>query len=76
MILRNGKKTLNTNPSRIFTFSKNLIPNINLTAVNRNSPSKFSSFYNCVKGGNAAAARLLKKNARGYPQIFPCNARK
>ena len=60
----------------IFTWYKNLIPNTNSTAVNRNSPSKFSSFYNCVKGGNAAAARLFNKNSRGYPQIFPCNARK
>ena len=39
-----------------------------------NSPSKFSTFTNCVKTGNATAARLFKKSSRGYPQIHPCNA--
>lgn len=40
------------------------------------SPSKFSIFHDCVKGGNTAAARLLYKNARGYKQIYRCNTRK
>ena len=42
----------------------------------RSTPSKFSKFNNCVKAGNASSARLFNKNARGYPKILPCNARK
>lgn len=38
--------------------------------------SLLSAFYNCVKDGNAVTARLSIKNAREYPQIFPCNVRK
>ena len=83
MILRNGKITTKTF-LQTSTCTKNRIPNINLPILNQirtgpskpisNSPSKFSTFTNCVKTGNATAARLFKKSSRGYPQIHPCNA--
>ena len=85
MILRNGKITTNTF-LQTFTCSKNRTPNINLPVLNQictrpsipvpNSPSKFSTFNNCVKTGNATAARILNKSVRGYPKIYSCNAPK
>ena len=85
MNLRNGKIINRLLP--ISTGSKNRTPNINSPVFNqictrtsnpglRSTPSKFSKFNNCVKAGNASSARLFNKNARGYPKILPCNARK
>ena len=81
MILRNGKIITQTY-LQTPTCTNNRIPNILLPIINlvrlrpsdyvvKPSPSKFSTFNNCVKTGNATAARLLNKGVRGYPEILP-----
>lgn len=69
MILRNGKK-IGFNSLQLSTSAAK-----NNSFIN-SKPAKFSTFTRCLKPNNASAALIFNSKRRGYPQIYPCNAKK